>query len=382
MRKSQRQVASGGHHRRWLVILPLLAPLFILSLVLAARSSILSWRDPLDSTPLRLPKDLPRFAYFVGGGRGEGARLRRLLQAVYHRRNFYVVYADGSKEERADLSKFAQGNVRLMDDGKINEKGPTFLALTLHAVAILLREFDNWDWFINLSSSDYPLMPQDDIIHIFSYLPRDLNFIEHTSKLGWKEFERVRPVLVDPGLYDSNKTALFWAKEKRSVPSSFKIFVGSSGVVLTRAFLEFCIWGWDNLPRTLLLYYTNFLSSSESYFQTVICNSQEFQRTTVNHGLRFMRWDEPPRQQPAQLGPDHFNQMVESGAPFAHRFALPADTLLDRLDRELLGQTSSNRSAVSLELESVVRPAGASARLERLLVKLLDSETFWSRQCS
>jgi beta-glucuronosyltransferase len=26
-----------------------------------------------------------------------------------------------------------------------------------------------------------------DILHIFSYIPRDLNFIEHTSNIGWKE---------------------------------------------------------------------------------------------------------------------------------------------------------------------------------------------------
>lgn len=26
-----------------------------------------------------------------------------------------------------------------------------------------------------------------DLLHIFSYLPRDLNFLEHTSNIGWKE---------------------------------------------------------------------------------------------------------------------------------------------------------------------------------------------------
>jgi hypothetical protein len=26
-----------------------------------------------------------------------------------------------------------------------------------------------------------------DLLHTFSYLPRDLNFIDHTSDIGWKE---------------------------------------------------------------------------------------------------------------------------------------------------------------------------------------------------
>jgi hypothetical protein len=35
------------------------------------------------------------------------------------------------------------------------------VANTLHAAAILLREGGDWDWFINLSASDYPLVTQD-----------------------------------------------------------------------------------------------------------------------------------------------------------------------------------------------------------------------------
>jgi hypothetical protein len=26
-----------------------------------------------------------------------------------------------------------------------------------------------------------------DLLHVFSYLPKDLNFIQHTSYIGWKE---------------------------------------------------------------------------------------------------------------------------------------------------------------------------------------------------
>lgn len=166
-------------------------------------------------------------------------------------------------------------------------------------------------------------------------------------------------------------------------------------MVLTRSFLEFCIWGWDNLPRTLLLYYTNFLSSSESYFHTVICNSQEFQNTTVNHGLRFMMWGSPPQQQPIPLGSHHFELMAESGAPFAHRI-LADDALLDRIDRELLrradgrftpGGWCPNGSAVGVRRggrsghPTIIRPTAGSARLERLLVKLLDPEQFRAQQC-
>uniref|UniRef100_A0A5B6ZDF4 Putative xylosyltransferase n=1 Tax=Davidia involucrata TaxID=16924 RepID=A0A5B6ZDF4_DAVIN len=182
------------------------------------------------------PPKLPRFAYLLSGTKGDGPRLRRLLQAVYHPRNYYLLHLDleASDIERLELAKYVKSEAVLrefknvMVVGKANlvtYKGPTMIASTLHAIAILLKKANGWDWFINLSASDYPLMPQDDLLHIFSYLPRDLNFLEHTNNIGWKEFQRARPIIIDPALYHSKKSGVFWAKEKRFMPASFKLFV-------------------------------------------------------------------------------------------------------------------------------------------------------------
>lgn len=45
----------------------------------------------------------------------------------------------------------------------VTYRGPTMLATTLHAMSILLRTC-KWDWFINLSASDYPLLTQDGMV--------------------------------------------------------------------------------------------------------------------------------------------------------------------------------------------------------------------------
>jgi hypothetical protein len=65
------------------------------------------------------------------------------------------------------------GNVRVIAKGDlVTYKGPTMVACTLHAVAILLKEGLEWDWFINLSASDYPLMTQDgQSVFLISALP-------------------------------------------------------------------------------------------------------------------------------------------------------------------------------------------------------------------
>ena len=92
--------------------------------------------------------------------------------ALYHPHNQYVVHLDleSPHQERLDLQNFVKdhlifqkfGNVRMITNANmVTYMGPTMVANTLHAAAILLREGGDWDWFINLSASDYPLVTQD-----------------------------------------------------------------------------------------------------------------------------------------------------------------------------------------------------------------------------
>ncbi|KAJ6721236.1 GLYCOSYLTRANSFERASE [Salix viminalis] len=63
--------------------------------------------------------------------------------------------------------------------------------------------------------------------HVFSSVSRDLSFIDHTSDLGWKEPQRIQPIVVDPGIYLARRSQIFHATEKRSTPDGFKVFTGS-----------------------------------------------------------------------------------------------------------------------------------------------------------
>lgn len=114
----------------------------------------------------------PRLAYLISGTKGDSQRMLRTLQAVYHPRNQYILHMDleAPPRERLNLTISVKNdptfsaveNVRVMAQSNlVTYKGPTMIACTLQAIAILLKESLNWDWFINLSASDYPLMTQD-----------------------------------------------------------------------------------------------------------------------------------------------------------------------------------------------------------------------------
>ncbi|KAH6791623.1 Core-2/I-branching beta-1 [Perilla frutescens var. hirtella] len=301
---------------------------------------------PFPSTIDHGPGRPPSFAYYISGQSGDGDRLFRLLLAVYHPRNRYLLHisADGSDEERVRLVSMVKyvpviqafGNVDVIGKPDPNTyMGSTNIAAILRAAATLMKVDGGWDWFVTLSAKDYPLITQDDLAHVFSSIRRDLNFIDHTSDLGWKEGQRIQPIVVDPGIYLARRTQIFHATEKRAMPDSFTVFTGSPWVVLSRSFLEFCVFGWDNLPRTLLMYFTNVVLSQEVYFHTVICNSPEFKNATVNADLRYFVWDDPPKMEPHVLNTSDFEEMVKSGAAFARQFDKDA-TVLDMIDRKIL----------------------------------------------
>ncbi|XVF78522.1 hypothetical protein PTKIN_Ptkin14bG0140600 [Pterospermum kingtungense] len=344
---------------------------------------------------------VPRFAYLVSGSKGDLEKLWRTLHALYHPRNEYVVHLDleAPAEERLALASriknhtiFSKvGNVYMITKANmVTYRGPTMVANTLHACAILLKRNKEWDWFINLSASDYPLVTQDDLLYSFSVLNRNLNFIEHTSQLGWKADKRAMPLIVDPGLYMSSKSDIFLATPKRTLPTAFKLFTGSAWTVMSRSFVEFCVWGWDNLPRTLLMYYTNFVSSPEGYFQTVICNVPEFAKTVVNHDMHYISWDNPPQQHPHVLSLNDTNKMISSNAAFARKFKQD-DPVLDKIDKDLLGRAresftpgawcSGKPKCSEVGDINKLKPGPGAQRLRELLARLAMKANLGQDQC-
>uniref|UniRef100_A0A0E0CVD4 BGGP Beta-1-3-galactosyl-O-glycosyl-glycoprotein n=1 Tax=Oryza meridionalis TaxID=40149 RepID=A0A0E0CVD4_9ORYZ len=345
------------------------------------------------------PPSPPSFAYLISGTGGEVARVVRLLRAVYHPRNRYLLHLDAAAgaEERAGLAAAVRGvrawreraNVDVVGVGyAVDRAGPSALAATLHGAAVLLRVAADWDWFVSLSSSDYPLVTQDDLLYAFSSVPRDLNFIDHTSDLGWKEHERFEKLIIDPSLYMDRNSEILPATEPRQMPDAFKIFTGSPWVILSRNFTEHCVHGWDNLPRKLLMYFANTAYSMESYFQTVICNSSKFRNTTVNGDLRYFVWDDPPGLEPLVLDESHFDDMVNSSAAFARRF-MDDSPVLKKIDKEILNRSSAVCASLSrrrgMDVDScskwgdvnVLRPARAGEQLRRFI-----SEISQTRGCS
>ncbi|XP_020589862.1 beta-glucuronosyltransferase GlcAT14A-like [Phalaenopsis equestris] len=366
------------------------------------RSSSSSAADGLGSSPLPAP---PSFAYLLSGSTNDADRLIRLVLASYHPKNLYLLHLDlaAPQEQRDRLARDIHAvpafrssrNVHVLGRADFaNPRGSSALASTIHGAAVLLRLSGRWDWFVNLGADDYPLVTQDDLLHVFSFLPKDLNFVQHSSYVGWRESRMLKHVIVDPGLYLSSKADVFYATQKRDVPNAYRIFTGSSSVILSRKFVEHIILGTDNLPRALLMYYTNSPSSHKNYLQTVLCNSPEFSRTIVNDHLHYLRSGPPSKQDLNLLLLEDLNNMTLSGAAFGSNFYRD-DPVLDQIDKKVLNRGprmtvpggwcldrgNSDPCRVWGNPDALIPGPGAT-RLARNVVKLLTNESFQSRRCA
>ncbi|KAJ6431741.1 hypothetical protein OIU84_019094 [Salix udensis] len=160
-----------GAERRWLFTLfssAFLSLLFLLVYSISVFSSSKQFPSIIHHG-IHYP---PAFAYYISGGRGDKDRIFRLLLAVYHPRNRYLLHlsAEASDEERMELVGAVNavpairsfGNVDVVGKpGRLTYMGSSNLAAILRAAAILLRMDAGWTWFVSLSAMDYPLITQD-----------------------------------------------------------------------------------------------------------------------------------------------------------------------------------------------------------------------------
>ncbi|KAK8548507.1 hypothetical protein V6N13_054703 [Hibiscus sabdariffa] len=406
--------ASKDHTKTALYIIlatALFSFIFILSLPSTSSRALFTNRPdpalfpnrPITQTEIPSAPTPPSIAYFISGSAGDSARILRLLFASYHPRNHYLLHLDlsATQTERDRLAVTVQTvpifraaqNVDVI--GKSDyayPRGSSSISSTLHGASILLRLASNWDWFISLNAGDYPLATQDDLLHILSYLPKDLNFVNHTSYIGWKESKRLKPIIVDTGLYLLEKEEIFYATQKRELPNAFRLFSGSSFTMLTRSFVEFCILGTDNLPRTLLMYFANTPYSYANYFPTVLCNSDRFKNSVINHDLQYLAFNKTFSKKPPHMKPEEFDSMIQSGAAFATQFQFNSP-VLDRIDQEILKRSpgevvpggwclgEGNYTCSVWGDAGILRPGPGAKRLEKRFVELLSDDSYRTKQC-
>lgn len=301
-------------------------------------------------------------AYFVQVSDSSLPLLPRLLSRLHHPENFYALHFDKKIPayrvvkvvEKVKSNPFYK-NVHIMERESVTYRGITMVLNNMAAITDLLKLGD-WDYFINLSGSDYPLVSpivQRRVLAMPHIRAKDYNFFTVSPKEQWDESKRFRfqQIAVDTALgfseqpEDSNLVILN-QRQPLLDALNYEYIKGEGWIMLTRKACEFMLTSAKSRKMLLSMAYSQ--EASEHFYVSLFWNDPTFNRTILTHSLRTVYWvlnGVPSGQHPYVID----NLLHEDGSfklwpwlrasPhwFARKFSIPDSPILDWIDNEMSG---------------------------------------------
>ncbi|XP_017395612.1 xylosyltransferase 2 isoform X1 [Cebus imitator] len=216
-------------------------------------------------------------------------QLKRLLKAVYHEQHFFYIHVDKrSNYLHREVAELAQSydNVQVTPWRMVTIwGGASLLRMYLRSMRDLLEVSGwAWDFFINLSATDYPTRTNEELVAFLSK-NRNKNFLKSH---GRDNSRFIKKQGLDRLFHECDSH--MWRLGERQIPAGIVVDGGSDWFVLTRSFVEYVVYTDDPLVAQLRQFYTYTLLPAESFFHTVLENSLACE-TLVDNNLRVTNWN-------------------------------------------------------------------------------------------
>ncbi|XP_056143628.1 xylosyltransferase 2 [Lampris incognitus] len=216
-------------------------------------------------------------------------QLKRLIKAIYHHDHYYYIHVDKrSNYMHREVVQMAQQfpNVRATPWRMVTIwGGASLLKAYLRSMQDLLAMPDwKWDFFINLSATDFPTRTNDELVAFLSH-HRDKNFLKSH---GRENARFIKKQGLDRLFHECDNH--MWRLGERNIPEGLEVSGGSDWFALTRRFVDYVINSQNELVLGLKQFYTYALLPAESFFHTVLGNSHMCD-TLVDNNLRVTNWN-------------------------------------------------------------------------------------------
>ncbi|XP_053299768.1 xylosyltransferase 2 isoform X2 [Pleuronectes platessa] len=294
-------------------------------------------------------------------------QLKRLIKAIYHRDHYYYIHVDKrSGYLHREVLQIAQQfpNVRATPWRMITIwGGASLLKAYLRSMQDLLSMMDwKWDFFVNLSATDFPTRTNDELVAFLSQ-HRDKNFLKSH---GRENARFIKKQGLDRLFHECDNH--MWRLGERSIPEGLEVSGGSDWFALTRRFVEYVINSQDDLVTGLKQFYSYALLPAESFFHTVLGNSHMCD-SLVDNNLRVTNWNRKLGCKcqykhivdwcgcsPNDFKPQDLIRIQQLTRPtfFARKFESSVNQeAIDILDTHLYGQYAPGTIAIKAYWESV-----------------------------
>ena len=271
--------------------------------------------------------------------------LKKLIGALNDDNVVFFIHVDKKSNMPNNLHEF--DNIIFIERAKIWWGGWSNLDAMIRLIRSAIRH--NFDYYILLSGTDYPIRPNS---FLYKKLSTGREFISINNGFGIPKVEdRTKYYYFD--CFDrrnlrSIKTLFFYVLErtmrlffqKKSHPFA-QIYYGPTWWALSHQCLMYVLDQIDNNKDYIRFYQTSWCPE-ESFFQTIIGNSPFFSKCTTN--LTYVDWDaEPPK--PAWINQNHielFKKQLEFDSTFgtympffARKFDDSRENLIELIEKEL-----------------------------------------------
>ncbi|CUT99591.1 xylosyltransferase [Echinococcus multilocularis] len=219
--------------------------------------------------------------------------VQRMFRLLYHTSNYFYIHVDLKSDylysRCQSLAKLFPNNVHVASNRQNPVWGaPSLLDLLLSILEDLFYNFPHWKWdfFINLSETDLPVMPVETLVRLLDS-HRGRIFVKQTAEEIFKYIhsEGLQYAFVQCGNY-------VWRAGVRPPLDGVVIHGGSDWLVLPRDFAFYTVFGNDDLVRGLRIWFQNAILPVESFFHTLAYNSHFCERV-INANFRLTNWQRP-----------------------------------------------------------------------------------------
>jgi hypothetical protein len=287
-------------------------------------------------------------------------QFKRLFKAIHDPDNHYLIHVDKNSGPalEADIRDFlaAYPNAAILEGKKALWGGYSLVDAELRGMEKLLEMGADWEFFINLSGQDFPLMSQQRI-KAFLALNRGKEFIKvmNQAQVRPDTMHRVRKYVVE--MRDKIVETFF----TRRFLAGATPYIGNQWMIVGRAFCQFVCH--DPAADRFKAFYRNTFIADEGFFQTVMMNTL-VHGDIVSDDKRMIDWvpDGDIKLRPRTFTVEDAAQLTASDDLFARKFDAEVDSgVLDILESHLRAQDVANAAPTPRRPPASVSPELAEA---------------------
>jgi protein xylosyltransferase len=217
-------------------------------------------------------------------------QVKRLFKAIYHKDHYFFIHVDSR-------SDYLHRNLYETFSDFPNVYFPTWRIATIWGGAsllqMLLRALEDlefiltgwrWDYFVNLSESDYPLRANGDLVRFLKAHDGD-NFVK-THGADISKF--IQKQGLDRTFVECDNH--MWRVDNRKLPGDITVDGGSDWIAIHRNYSRYLVTDQSDFLTGIKRYYEFSLLPAESFFHTVLRNGPMCHRF-VKTNLRITNWN-------------------------------------------------------------------------------------------